>query len=106
MLLKESKWYLEKGKFYTKIRTHCADSDISAAYPSNGVALNISRETTSKELLSIQGVPTLTSKIQGMNLSGGHANAVEFMHHLINLPDLFELNKLYQEHYLGTSNML
>nr|DAS99782.1 MAG TPA: DNA POLYMERASE [Caudoviricetes sp.] len=106
MLLKESKWYLEKGKFYTKIRTHCADSDISAAYPSNGVALNISRETTSKELLSIQGVPTLTRKIQGMNLSGGHANAVEFMHHLFNLPDLFELDKLYQEHYLGKSNML
>lgn len=98
MPLKKSRYYEETNCAYTKIRTHCADLDISAAYPSNGVALNISKETTVKELLSIKGVDITTRKHQGMNLSGGHTNAVEFMSKMFKAPTIFEMDDLYQNH--------
>lgn len=98
MRLKTSNYYKETKSLYTKIRTHCGDLDISAAYPSNGIALNISKETTAKELLAIEGVPEETRRREGINLSGGHTNAVGFVTNMFNTPNLFELSKLFRKH--------
>ena len=93
--LKKSPFYEETSNLYTKIRTHCGDLDISAAYPSNGVASNASRETTAKELIEIQGVSDQVRRSAGINLSGGNTNAIEVMTDLFNVPTLFELDKYF-----------
>lgn len=95
MRLKKSPFYEESEAFFTKIRTHCGDLDISAAYPSNGIALNISRETTAQELMEISGVSEETRRAQGINLTGGYTNAMEFSTNMFGLPTLFELEKMY-----------
>ena len=98
MRLKTSNYYKETKSLYTKIRTHCGDLDISAAYPSNGIALNISRETTAKELLAIENVPEEIRRSEGINLSGGHTNAVGFVVNMFNTPNMFELSKHFKKH--------
>lgn len=98
--LKKSPYYAETNEAYTRIRVHCADTDVSAAYPNNTVALNISKETTSQELLTIEGVDNFTRKKQGMNFTGGHSNAIEIASELFKLPGMLELGKIY-EHSTG-----
>lgn len=90
-------YFVEKG-LYTKIRVHCADLDISAAYPTNGEVLNISRETTSKELINLDSVSEEIRRQEGLNFSGGQTNAIGFMTNMFNAPTLFELNTLYRQH--------
>jgi hypothetical protein len=49
---------------------------------------NISKETTKKELISIEGVSNRTQRIQGINFSGGYSNAIEFCTDLFGMPTL------------------
>lgn len=72
----------------TNIRGHVGDLDVSASYPNGEVVFNISKATTKKELLKIQGVSEHTQRMQGINLSAGHVNAVEIATGLFNLPSL------------------
>lgn len=65
--------------------------DVSAAYPNNECVFNVSKETTRKELTSMEGVNLYTQKMQTINLSGGHTNAVEWCTTLHNFPQLTSL---------------
>ena len=65
--------------------------DVSASYPNNGAVFNISKATTMKELCVIRDIPEELRRTQGLNLSGGRVNAVEFCTTLLNLPMLPEL---------------
>lgn len=47
---------------------------------------NISRETTHLELIDIEGVSEFDRRMQGINLSSGATNAVEFCTTLFGLP--------------------
>ena len=75
----------------TNIRIFTADLDVSAAYPSNGQVFNVSKETTSKELISIEGLDENTKRMQTINFSGGRTNAVEFANVCYKLPRLDQL---------------
>lgn len=75
----------------SNIRCHVADLDVSASYPSGGAVFNISKETTRKELISITGVSEAARRRQGINLSGGHVNAVEIGTELFGLPSLEQM---------------
>lgn len=79
----------------TNIFTHVADLDVSSSYPNNGAALNISKQTTRTEMIGVVGVPTETARLQGLNLSGGQTNAVEFMTTMFKMPTKKELLELY-----------
>lgn len=70
------------------IRAHVADLDVSASYPNGGSVFNISKETTHKELCKIKGVSEATQRSQGINLSAGATNAVEFCTELFNVPSM------------------
>lgn len=59
------------------VRKDSADLDIEGTYPNGQVVLNISRETTTRELVQIQGVDPLQRRLIGINLTGGHVNASE-----------------------------
>jgi hypothetical protein len=80
---------IEENPFMrTNIRAHVGDLDVSASYPNGGCVFNISRETTVKELIEIHGVDEAVRRAQGINLSGGHVNAVEFACAMYGLPDM------------------
>lgn len=81
----------EYPELRTNIRTHFGDLDVSASYPNNGSVFNISKRTTVKELCAIKNVPEELRRTQGLNLSGGKVNAVEFCTSLLSLPMLPEL---------------
>jgi hypothetical protein len=73
-----------------------ADLDVSAAYPTNEVVANISQETTFRELGSIDGVTEDVRRTQGINLSGGFTNAVEFCVNMFHTPDFIQLLDAYE----------
>lgn len=78
----------------TKIYGHVADADLTAAYPSTQVFLNVSKETTYRELSRIKGIPETTQRLAGINLTSGHVNAVEICCNIFNAPNF---DKLLQE---------
>lgn len=55
------------------------------------MVFNISKETTRKEICKIQGPNDYITRMSGINLSGGHTNAVEFCNTLYNFPKMDEL---------------
>ena len=71
--------------------------DVSAAYPNNQCVLNISKETTAKEIVEIVGIKEHTQKMQSINLSGGQTNALEFCQTMYNFPKLDELLLEFQK---------
>lgn len=78
----------EYPELRTNIRVHVADLDVSASYPNGEVVFNIGKGTTKKELCSIHGVSEQLQRAQGINLSAGHTNAVEFCVDLYKLPQM------------------
>jgi hypothetical protein len=80
----------------TNIRVHVADLDVSASYPNGEVVFNIGKCTTKKELCSIEGVPEQLQRAQGINLSAGHTNAVEFMCGMYKLPQMDDWLRAFQ----------
>jgi hypothetical protein len=79
----------------TNIRGHVGDLGVSASYPNGGCVFNISRETTKKELVKIVGVSEEQQRMQGINLSGGHTNAVEWCTGLLGLPQMDQMLATY-----------
>ena len=79
----------------TNIRIAGADLDVSAAYPTNELVFNVSKETTLKELVSIEGIDEFTQRMQTINFSAGHVNAAEFCTKMFGMPSLIQLGRYY-----------
>lgn len=75
---------------YHHIHINNADLDVTSAYPNAQRSMNISKKTTHKEMVLIDGVDQRMRRIQGLNLSGGYINAVEIGVELFGLPQLDE----------------
>lgn len=82
---------------YTNVRTHVGDLDVTGAYPNNQIMLNVSKYTNTRELIDIEGVTEDTRRLQGINLSGGRTNAIEFCCEMFKLPTLPNLLNLVQQ---------
>lgn len=78
----------EDPNLRTNIRVHVADLDVSASYPNGGSVFNTSKQTTFREACKIEGVPEIQLRMQGINLSSGHVNAVEICCGLFGMPDM------------------
>ncbi len=87
----------------TNIRGGVADLDIAAAYPTDEMVMNISKETTVRELVQVVGVEEEVTRMQTINFSGGKTNAVEFCTHMLALPTM---EKLLQEYMTQTGATL
>lgn len=59
--------------------------------PNGGVALNISKETTKKEVISVENVDEQTRRMCTINLSAGHVNAIEICTNMLGMPSLDEM---------------
>lgn len=77
------------------IRQDVGDLDVAGAYPSNQAVFNISKETTSKELVEIEGVDPHVVKHENINLSGGSTNALEYCQLMMKFPSLPEIYEQY-----------
>lgn len=78
----------------SSIRLLTGDADAVSSYPSNTIAANISKDTTSKELLEVEGMDKEDFKIANMNLMYGHVNAISYCTTMFNFPTLEELDEL------------
>lgn len=91
------KCILENPTIATNLRRNVADLDVSASYPNGGAVMNMARNTTVKELISIEGVSDYTRRMQGLNLSGGPTNAVEICCNLFSMPTLKQMLDAFAE---------
>lgn len=70
----------------TGIRAFVFDSDASSAYPSATSVANVSKTTTKRELISMEGVDEETFRMQNLNLILGRVNALEYSHEMFSAP--------------------
>lgn len=77
-------------------RGYVFDIDAVSSYPSDILALNVSKETTKKEIITICGVNEKIFRMENINLLSGHTNAVEYCTTMFNFPKPDELLKLYK----------
>lgn len=61
--------------------------------------MNISKETTAQELCYIRGVPEVVRRAIGVNLSGGHVNAVEICMQVFSAPSPAQLLAAFDEDF-------
>lgn len=76
----------ENKELPTNLRIHVGDLDVAGSYPNGECVFNVSKETTSKELISIEGVEDQVSRMQTINISAGRVNAVDIGTSLFGLP--------------------
>jgi hypothetical protein len=87
----------EDPNITTSIRIGVADLDVAGAYPENGKNFNVSKETTSKELIRISGYRDEQVRMQTINFSGGITNAAEFCQVMYKLPAMPDLLDAFKE---------
>lgn len=75
----------------TNIRTSVFDSDAVSSYPSNIEAANVSKDTTSREIVSVAGMDVEEMKHENINCMFGPINHVQYMTTVCNFPTLEEL---------------
>ena len=81
----------EDGEIRTNIRCHVYDIDAVSSYPSDGVACNISKQTTKKEIVSIEGKRKNDFMYDNINLFSGAVNSIEYCTSMFNFPTMAEL---------------
>lgn len=81
----------------TKIRLHVADIDVAAAYPNTEDFLNISAETTYREVSKIENMSDWERRVIGINLTAGPVNSVEYCRLVHKLPDFQVIGKAFEE---------
>jgi len=92
---------MENPDLPTNLRRDVADLDVAASYPNGGACFNIARNTTAKELIEINGVDDFTRRMQGINLSAGHVNAVEICISLFGMPTLTDWADAFSQHQVN-----
>ena len=68
------------------VSVHCADSDISRTYPAVQMTINGSKETTIRELVSIEGQGHTGLRENGFNLISGTPCSMMFCVKVLNMP--------------------
>jgi hypothetical protein len=87
----------ESPNLHTNMRGHTYDADQVSGYPSNTQAANVSKETTVREIISIEGFEKDDFKLQNINLLFGVVNTGEYVHAMFNFPEFDELAKKIRE---------
>jgi len=85
---------MKKPIIRTNIRTHVADSDAVSSYPSDIAAANVSKDTTHREIMAVEGKTKNKFKIENINLMFGPINAIQYCVEMFNMPTLEELESV------------
>lgn len=81
----------ETPELSTLIYVHVADLDVSSGYPTIQRILNMSKETTYRELSKMRGISEWTQRMAGINLTASHVNAYEIACNLFKAPRFDDL---------------
>ena len=81
----------EDPRLRTAIRAFTYDSDATSAYPSATEVANISKGTTKREIIAIEGIEEDDFRIANMNMVMGSVNAMEYSIKMFNAPSPFEI---------------
>jgi hypothetical protein len=106
-LIKESdnNFFSETDKLKHSIHVDVADADIAASYPNGISVFNISKETTTKELCSIDGLSfDDIVRHESINLSGGFTNSVAFMTRMCAAPTLLKIDEAFTNFHKTKNN--
>lgn len=88
---------LEDPDLATTIFTHVYDADQSSGYPSNMMELNLSKDTTLREIIDIHGIPTEFFKACNISLTFGPISHVEYCIDMLNFPTFQEIDEFITE---------
>ena len=91
------KCILEDEKIETNIRECVSDSDQTAGYPSNTSAANVSKETTTREVVDIIGVPSEVFRIENINLTMGPVSQLQYCQTMLNFPTLKQIEDFIEK---------
>jgi DNA polymerase elongation subunit (family B) len=86
---------LEDVNLHTNARGHVYDSDCVSSYPSDIMAMNVSKATTVREIITIEGVEEYTFRMQNINIMSGHTNALEYCTTMFNFPTPEKMLEMY-----------
>lgn len=90
------KLYEGLNNWVSKAHGYTDDIDVSSAYPSVTVSLNVSNKTTKLEVCKIEGVDRIEYRRLGVNYaSSPQANAVTLSSTIYGMPSLIEINNFY-----------
>lgn len=85
---------------YTNIYMLVYDLDVSSSYPNGIAVMNMSKMTTVAEIIKPEDEEDeMILRYQGMNLSSGHVNAVEFCSTVFGLPTAAEFSEIYRREH-------
>ena len=87
----------ELPEAHSLARGHVADLDVKSAYPYIQIILNISKETTYRELCRMKEVDIWTQRMGGINLTAGAVNASEIAWSIFQAPKYEELLEEFQK---------
>ena len=85
------KCLIEGDNVSTNVRGYTFDLDAVSSYPSNTQAANVSRDTTSKEILDIEGIPKQKFIINNINSMFGKVSSIDYCVNMFNFPNLYDL---------------
>lgn len=81
----------EDPNIRTSVRLFVFDSDEVSAYPSATIVLNVSKGTTLREIISIDGIDESVFRIQNLNFLLGSSNSLEYVTNMFSAPKPYEL---------------
>jgi len=81
----------EAPHVHSMLRVHVADLDVASSYPNTGSFMNMSMETTARELVGVDGVDEYDKRMSGLNLTAARTNAVECSGTFFNFPTMDSL---------------
>ena len=87
----------EDSEMTTNIRAYTFDNDTVSAYPSGILTCNISKETTSREIITISGIDEEIFKMQNINCLSGKTNSLEYCASMFNFPKPEQLLAMYEK---------
>jgi len=101
-LLKDNglKLIKELPNLRTNIRTFVFDADAVSSYPSNIYAANVSKDTTHRELIKVEGFDKKTFKEMNIDLMFGITNALTYSQTMFKLPGLFKIQHMLEANKL------
>jgi len=79
----------------TNVYPHTYDSDAVSSYPSNTCCLNVSKEVTMREVISVDGIGKETLRHQNLNMMSGETNSIEYCSVMFGFPTLSKLSEIY-----------
>lgn len=77
----------------TNARGKVMDADKVSSYPSVTNACNVSSETTSMELIEMEGIPEKKFRQHNLGVCLGSANTLEYFEEMFGLPPIYKLAK-------------